>query len=205
MIMSLTPDTLALSGGGVAAIVVGGGLLLLTIVGIVMYNRLVHLRQSCKESWADIDAELQRRHDLIPNIVETVKGYASHERSVLETVTTLRNQAVSAKRQGAADRFDIEQQLGAATSGLMVQLEAYPDLKANANFLQLQQELSETETRIARARRFYNDNVRDFHNGVQMFPSSIVASAGGFKQSEHTYFEAGGSSREPVQVGFDKA
>ena len=205
MIISLTPDTLALSGGGVAAIVVGGGLLLLTIVGIVMYNRLVHLRQSCKESWADIDAELQRRHDLIPNIVETVKGYASHERSVLETVTTLRNQAVSAKRQGAADRFDIEQQLGAATSGLMVQLEAYPDLKANANFLQLQQELSETETRIARARRFYNDNVRDFHNGVQMFPSSIVASAGGFKRSEHTYFEADGSSREPVQVGFDKA
>lgn len=198
-----TPALIALTTGAVVAIAVGGGVLLLIIV-IAMYNKLVRLRQSCKESWSDIDAELQRRHDLIPNIIETVKGYATHEKSVLEEVTTLRNQAVADQGRSPAERAKVEDQLGKATGGLMATFEAYPDLKANENFLQLQNELSETETRIARARRFYNANVRDFSNGVQMFPSSIIAAVGGFKDGEFGFFQADDTAREAVPVDFDR-
>jgi LemA protein len=198
---TMTP-MLALSGGAVVAIAVCAGILLLIIIVVAMYNKLVRLRQSCKESWADIDTELQRRHDLIPNIIETVKGYATHEKSVLEEVTNLRNQAVADKDKGPAERAKIEDQLGKAAGGLVATFEAYPDLKANQNFLQLQTELGETETRIARARRFYNANVRDFSNGVQMFPSSIIAGMGGFKDGEFEFFKADDSAREAVKVDF---
>ena len=197
-----TPVLIAMSTGAVVAIAVGAAVVLLIIIVIAMYNKLVRLRQSCKESWSDIDAELQRRHDLIPNIIETVKGYATHEKSVLEEVTKLRNEAVADKDKSPAERAKVEDQLGKAAGGLMATFEAYPDLKANQNFLQLQNELSETETRIARARRFYNANVRDFSNGVQMFPSSIVAGMGGFKDSEFEFFKADETAREAVQVDF---
>tara|TARA_Y100001954_G_scaffold223546_1_gene261950 strand:+ start:45 stop:650 length:606 start_codon:yes stop_codon:yes gene_type:complete len=197
-----TPVLIAMSTGAVVAIAVGVAVVLLIIIVIAMYNKLVRLRQSCKESWADIDTELQRRHDLIPNIIETVKGYATHEKSVLEEVTKLRNQAVADKDKSPAERAKVEDQLGKAAGGLMATFEAYPDLKANQNFLQLQNELSETETRIARARRFYNANVRDFSNGVQMFPSSIIAGVGGFKDGEFDFFKADETAREAVKVDF---
>lgn len=197
-----TPALIGMSTGAVVAIAVGAAVVLLLIIVIAMYNKLVRLRQSCKESWSDIDAELQRRHDLIPNIIETVKGYATHEKSVLEEVTKLRNEAVADKDKSPAERAKVEDQLGKAAGGLMATFEAYPDLKANQNFLQLQNELSETETRIARARRFYNANVRDFSNGVQMFPSSIVAGMGGFKDSEFEFFKADETAREAVKVDF---
>ena len=194
--------TVALSSGAMTAIIIGAIGLLLVIIVIAMYNKLIRLRQSCKESWADIDAELQRRHDLIPNIIETVKAYATHEKSVLEDVTNLRNQAVADKDKGPAERAKVEDQLGKAAGGLVATFEAYPDLKANQNFLQLQNELGETETRIARSRRFYNANVRDFFNGVQMFPSSIIANVGGFKASEFEFFKADDDANAPVQVDF---
>jgi LemA protein len=197
-----TLQMLALSGGAMTAIVIGAIVLLLGIVVIAMYNKLVRLRQSCKESWADIDTELQRRHDLIPNLIETVKGYAQHEKGVLEEVTNLRNQAVADKNKGPAERAKVEDQLGKAAGGLVATFEAYPDLKANQNFLQLQKELGETETRIARSRRFYNANVRDFFNGVQMFPSSIIAGMGGFKGSEFEFFKADDDAKAPVKVDF---
>ncbi len=195
----ITPPLIGMS---TVAYVVLGLILGLGLSFVLMYNKLVRLRQSCKESWSDIDAELQRRHDLIPNIIETVKGYATHEKSVLEEVTKLRNEAVADKDKSPAERAKVEDQLGKAAGGLMATFEAYPDLKANQNFLQLQNELSETETRIARARRFYNANVRDFSNGVQMFPSSIVAGMGGFKDSEFEFFKADETAREAVKVDF---
>ena len=197
-----TPVLIAMSTGAVVAIAVGVAVVLLIIIVIAMYNKLVRLRQSCKESWADIDTELQRRHDLIPNIIETVKGYATHEKSVLEEVTKLRNQAVADKDKSPAERAKVEDQLGKAAGGLMATFEAYPDLKANQNFLQLQNELSETETRIARARRFYNANVRDFSNGIQMFPGSIIAGVGAFKDGEFDFFKADETAREAVKVDF---
>ena len=197
-----TPVIIALSSGAVVAIAIGAVVVLLVIIVIAMYNKLVRLRQSCKESWSDIDTELQRRHDLIPNIIETVKGYATHEKRVLEDVTQLRNQAVANQGKSPAERAKVEDQLGQAAGSLMATFEAYPDLKANQNFLQLQNELSETETRIARARRFYNAAVRDFFNGVQMFPSSIIAGMGGFKSSEFEFFKADDDAKAPVKVDF---
>lgn len=193
----------ALSGTGITAIVIVGFIFILILWIMSMYNRLVRQRQSCKESWADIDTELQRRHDLIPSLVETVKGYAGHEKSVLDEVTNLRNQAVAANDKGPTTRASVEDQLGRATGGLFATAEAYPDLKANQNFLQLQKELAETETRIARSRRFYNANVRNFRDSAQMFPSSVVAGMGGFHSSEYDFFQVGSESeRAPVEVDF---
>jgi len=202
MIMHNPQALLALSTGAVVAIAIGIGVILLVIIFVAMYNKLVRLRQSCKESWSDIDTELQRRHDLIPNLIETVKGYAQHEKGLLEEVTNLRNKAVADKNKGPAERAKVEDQLGKAAGGLVATFEAYPDLKASKNFLQLQNELGETETRIARARRFYNANVRDFFNGVQMFPSSIIAGVGGFKSSEFEFFKADEDAKAPVKVDF---
>ena len=199
--MTQMPTALALSGEAIAVIVAVA--VLVPIFWFVIVQRgLVRLRQSCKESWADIDTELERRHDLIPNLIETVKGYAAHEKSVLEEVTNLRNQAVASKGKSPAERSKVEDQLGKAATGLFARFEAYPDLKANENFLNLQNQLGETETRIARARRFYNANIRDFMNGVQMFPNSIVAGMGGFRADEFKLFEADESAREAVKVDF---
>ena len=176
LLENTTPTlTLALSGGAISAIVIVAAVVLIALWWIATYNGLVRKKQSCKESWADIDAELKRRHDLIPNLVNTVKGYAAHESGVLTEVTKLRDQAVADQSDNQNTRAKAESMLGAGIGKLMARAEAYPDLKASANFVELQKELAETETRIERARRFYNANTRAFQNGCQVFPSSIIA------------------------------
>ena len=166
--------------------VLGGGILLLVLIVAGMYNGLVKVKNHCDDAWADVDTELQRRYDLIPNLVNTVKGYATHERELLEEVTRLREEC--RKNTGSpASQAQSENQLVSALGGLMVRLEAYPDLKANQNFLQLQQELANTEDRLQSARRFYNGNVRENNNKVQMFPTNIIAGMFSFPARE--YFE----------------
>ena len=152
---------------------------------IVIYNRIVGLRQHLRESWADIDVELKRRHDLIPNLVETVKGYAAHERQTLSKLMELRSRAMSdtAPRALGEDETAIQRQLGR----VFALAEAYPQLKADTNFLELQRELANTEDRLAAARRFYNGNVRELNSLVQSFPSNLVAGMAGATVVE--YFE----------------
>ena len=195
--------TLALSGGAVVAIVIVAVLVLAVFWWIGTYNGLVRKKQSCKESWADIDAELKRRHDLIPNLVNTVKGYAAHESEVLTEVTKLRDQAVADQADSQDTRSKAESMLGAGIGKLMARAEAYPDLKASTNFVELQKQLAETETRIERSRRFYNANVRAFQNGCQVFPSSIIAGTGGFKSAHFEFFKLENASEAaPVDVSF---
>ncbi|MEE2908753.1 MAG: LemA family protein, partial [Planctomycetota bacterium] len=197
------PVMLALTGTVIIIIIVVAVIVILLLWALAVYNGLVRKRQSCKESWSDIDTELKRRHDLIPNLVNTVKGYAAHESGVMEEVTKLRNEAVQVQDKGPEARSKVEGQLGASVDKLIARAEAYPDLKASANFLELQKELSETETRIARSRRFYNSNVREFHNGCQVIPASIIASIGGFKEIEFDFFQVDDvSERDPVDVKF---
>ena len=153
---------------------------LFLVWAVLIYNRLVRLRQHVRESWSDIDVQLKRRHDLIPNLVATVRGYAAHEGSVLENVTRLRAEAMrgelSPRGSSAA-----EAPLAAGLASLFAVAERYPALKADAHYLALQRELAETEDRIAAARRFFNANVRDFNSLCEQFPSSMVAGAGGFR------------------------
>jgi LemA protein len=162
--------------------------LLVLVAGalVISYNRFVSQRNLVAESWRQIDVELHRRHDLIPNLVETVKGYASHERDVFEAVTTARAAAASPGSTPAAQAQQ-EGVLGQALGRLFAVAEAYPDLKASTNFLELQKQLTETEDRIAAGRRFYNANVRALNTRVESFPSNVVASTFGFKPAE--YFE----------------
>jgi LemA protein len=161
-------------------------LVLVAVALVVSYNRFVSQRNLVAESWRQIDVELHRRHDLIPNLVETVKGYASHERGVFEAVTEARAAAAS---PGSTPAIQAQQEgvLGQALGRLFAVAEAYPDLKASTNFLELQRQLTETEDRIAAGRRFYNANVRALNTRVESFPSNIVASTFNFKQAE--YFE----------------
>lgn len=167
---------------------------------IAIYNNLVQLRQSVAESWSAIDTELRRRYDLIPNLVETVKGYATHEKGTLEAVTAARNAAASSQGSPQAQAQN-ENILSGALRQLFALSENYPQLKANENFIQLQKDLDETENRISQARRFYNANVRELNTGVQSFPSSIIASATGFKAAQ--YFEIDdNAARGPVTVKF---
>ena len=169
---------------GVVAVVVLGILLALFAIGI--YNRLVRIRQHMRDSWSGVDVELKRRYDLIPNLVETVKGYATHESETLEKVIQARNVAAS-NHGGPASQAKDESMLIGALRQLAVVVEQYPDLKANTNFVALQGELTETEDRIASARRLYNGNVREMNTAVEVFPSSIVAGMFGFQRAE--YFE----------------
>lgn len=150
------------------------------------YNGLVRLRNHCRESWSGIDTELKRRYELIPNLVETVKGYAKHEREVLERVVEARSRAVASTGSPASQARD-ENVLVGALSSLLVVVENYPDLKASRNFLDLQQELTNTEDRIQAVRRFYNANVRDFNNRIEVIPSNLVAGMFGFQTAE--FFE----------------
>ncbi len=167
-------------------IIVGVPVLVVLIWGIATYNRFVRLRFHIRESWADIDVELKRRYDLIPNLVATVKGYAKHEREVLERVTELRNRAV--KSSGAAVEQAVDESaLMIGMKQLFAVVEGYPELRADAHFLALQKELSLTEDRIAAARRFYNGNVREMKNLREMFPTSIVGNTFGFQPG--TFFE----------------
>ena len=185
----------------IALIVVGvvAALIVLWLVGA--YNGLVRLRNQLKNAWAQIDVQLKRRWDLIPNLVETVKGYASHEKETLENVTQARNIAQGAAGKGVAAQAEAESGLSAALSRLMVVVEAYPDLKANQNFLGLQEELTSTENKIGFSRQFYNDMVMKFNTRTQVFPVNMVAGMFNFKQAE--FFELKDeAAREAPKVEF---
>lgn len=171
-------------------------ILLLVVLGIAfyavsLYNGFVRSRNLIQESWRQIDVELNRRYDLIPNLVETVRAYAAHERNTLEGVTRLRNQAAALAQAGGGavtqERAQAEEALSGAVRNLLVSVEAYPELKSNVNFLELQRELTATEDRIAAGRRFYNANVRNYNTQVESFPSNVLA--GMFKFEKATYFE----------------
>jgi len=159
--------------------VVLGFLLLVVLIVAGMYNSLVRLRNQAKNAWAQIDVQLKRRHDLVPNLVNTVRGYATHEQKTLENVVTARNQAVGATN--VEDRIKAETALGGALGRLMVVMEAYPDLKANQNFLQLQEELTSTENKIAFARQFYNDGVMHYNTKLETFPSNMIGGMFSFR------------------------
>lgn len=189
-----------MSGTLVILIVIVAAVLLVGIPLIVIYNRLVSLRQHVRDAWASIDVELRRRYDLIPNLVETVKGYAGHESETLENVVRLRNQAMANHGSVESQAKDEAQLLG-ALRGLNVVVEQYPQLKADANFRQLQDQLTNTEDRLAAARRFYNGNVREINQVIRMFPSNIVA--GMFSFTPEDYFEVEDESvRAAPQVSF---
>jgi LemA protein len=173
--------------GVIVAVSVAVPVLLLLLFVLVSYNRFVAQRTLVEESWSQVDVELQRRHDLIPNLVNTVKGYAGHETSVLQRVTDARAAAFGHRGDAPADRRPYEEELGGALRGLFAVAEGYPDLKASANFLQLQRELTNTEDRIAAGRRFYNGNVRAFNTRVRTFPSNLIASRFGFRAGD--FFE----------------
>ncbi len=167
---------------------------------IATYNRLVRLRNQVKASWAQIDVQLKRRHSLIPNLVETVKGYAAHERGTLEAVVQARNTAVTASGQGAGAQAAAEGVLTQALGKLFALAEAYPTLKASENFAALQGELANTEDKIAYARQFYNSAVQSLNAAVQQIPTNLIAGVGGFRAEQ--YFEATGGERDDVAVRF---
>jgi len=187
---------LAAPGGLPVVAWVGIGLLVLMLLSAIgIYNGLVRTRNHCDESWSGVETELKRRYDLIPNLVEAVKGYAKHERETLERVVEARNRALANDGSPAAQAAD-ENALVGGLKGLFALSEAYPDLKANRNFLHLQEELTTTENRIQRARRFYNANVRDLANRIETFPSNVLAGMYGFKKRE--FFEIEDSSQREV-------
>lgn len=176
-------------------------LIVLTLVAVIgIYNRLVRLRVQVGNAWADIDVQLKRRTDLVPNLVEAVKGYASHERQTLEAVIDARNRALAAQAAGPAERGRAEGTLTAALRGLVALAESYPQLRAAENFAQLQGALAELEDAIQNARRYYNAVVRDLNTAVQQFPSNLVAGAFGFRNEE--FFEAPDAAREVPPVRF---
>ncbi len=164
------------------------------------YNRLVKLRVTAQNAWSDIDVALKRRADLVPNLVETVKGYAGHERSTLEAVTNARTRAVAAQDAGPAERAAAEAALTGALHGFTLAMEAYPELQASAGFLDLQTQLSETEDQISDSRRYYNAVVRDLNTAVQTFPSNLLAGPMGFHERE--FFEAAEAERATPAVRF---
>jgi len=186
-----------------------GVLAAVVIYGIIMFNRFVALRNRAREAWADIDVQLKRRFDLIPNLVETVKGYASHERETFDAVTEARAKATSieldvSKLTPETIKAFTAAEVGfeSALSKLLAVAENYPDLKANQNFLELQRELSDTENKIQAARRFYNGNVRDLNTGLEQFPGNIVGNMFKFTPMEFFDLEEGDVAKEPVKVSF---
>ena len=181
--------------------IVLGVVVLLVLYIIFAYNHFITLVQRTKEAWADIDVQLKRRYDLIPNLVESVKGYAAHEKGVFENVSAARSAAMSAT--GPEAKGQAENMLAGALKSLFAVAEAYPDLKANQNFLDLQNQLTDTENKIQAARRFYNGNVRDLSTAMQVFPGNIIAST--FRIEPMQYFQldaADQAAREPVAVKF---
>lgn len=174
-------------------------ILVVVIIWIIaVYNGLIRLKNRVDEAWSDIDVQLKRRYDLIPNLVNTVKGYAAHEKQVFENVTAARSRAMGAG--SAADKAQAENMLTGALKSLFAVAEAYPDLKANQNFLELQRELTDTEDKIQAARRFYNGNVRDFNIKIEVFPNNIFAGILHFTKRE--FFETAAGEKEPVKVEF---
>ena len=180
------------------ALIIGGIVVVLLLVGVFLFNRVVRLRNEVNTGWSNIDVQLKRRNDLIPNLVEAVKGYAAHERGVFEEVTAARAtmaQAATPAQAGVADA-----QLGQALGRLFAVAEAYPDLKASQNFLQLQSDLTDTEDKIAAARRYYNATVLAYNNAIQTFPTLLFAGLFGFDGRE--FFAADEGDRAPVAVSF---
>ena len=182
----------------IALLIIVAIVVVLVIVVIGLYNGLVKKRNRVDNAWSQIDVQLRRRYDLIPNLVETVKGYAAHERQTLEAVTQARAAAINA--QGPAEQARAENFLTGALKSLFAVSEAYPDLKANQNFLELQEELTATEGRIAYARQFYNDSVLTYNNSIQTFPGVVFAGMFNFERRE--FFEASDDERGPVRVQF---
>lgn len=178
--------------------------LIIALIGyaIMVYNSLVKNRQMVREGWSGISVQLQRRSDLIPNLLETVKGYMGHEKEVLENVTALRTRAQAVGDDHPAERAGIESMLGAALGKLMAVAEAYPDLKASANFQEFQEALEETEDKLQLSRRYYNGAVRNFNTQVEQFPSNLIAGQFGFQEAE--YFELDDTAdRAAPQVSFN--
>ena len=180
--------------------IVLGTLALIILWVVFTYNRFITLANRTKEAWADIDVQLKRRYDLIPNLIETVKGYATHEAGTLQKVTEARTAAMNA--QGLQAKGQAENMLTGALKSIFALSENYPDLKANANFLELQKELSDTENKIQAARRFYNTNVRDLAIAIKTFPKSIVAGWFKFMPKEFFTLDEGSQEKEPVKVKF---
>ena len=181
-----------------AVIIIVAIVVIALIVFMVMYNRLVRDRNRIDNAWSQIDVQLERRHDLIPNLVEAVKGYAAHERQTFEAVTAARQAGIDAK--GVQEQAAAENQITGALRQLFAVAEAYPDLKANQNFLSLQEELTSTEDRIAYSRQFYNDRVLAYNTKIQKIPSNVIA--GMFNFAPREYFEGDDEKRDPVQVQF---
>ncbi|MFA5232319.1 MAG: LemA family protein [Candidatus Paceibacterota bacterium] len=175
-----------------------GLIVVLVLWFVLIYNSLIVLRNRVKEAWSDIDVQLKRRYDLIPNLVETVKGYAGHERETFEKVTQARNMAMNA--QGIKEKGEAENMLSQTLKSIFALSENYPELKASQNFLELQQELSDTENKIQAARRFYNGNVLELNTKIETVPSNVVANMFSFKQSE--FFQIGEEEKEAPKVGF---
>jgi LemA protein len=183
----------------VIALIVIGVIVLLGLIYILIRNSMIGSRNRVDEAWSGIDVQLKRRHDLVPNLVETVKGYAQHERETFEKVTQARAAAMAA--QGPAQASQAESQLSAALGGLRVVAEQYPELRATENFQQLSRNLSELEDEIQASRRIYNSNVQAYNTKIQIFPNSVVAGTGGFTPRE--FFEiTDAAEREPVEVSF---
>jgi len=176
-----------------------GLVVLIILYAVGVFNSLIRLKNRTDEAWSDIDVQLKRRHDLIPNLVEAVKGYASHERQAFENVTNARAKAISA--QGIAEKAKAENALSNTLKTLFAVAEAYPDLKASTNFLELQRELSDTENKVQASRRFYNGNVRDFNIRIESFPSRIVAGMLKFQKREFFEIEEP-AEREVPEVKF---
>lgn len=181
--------------GSVVAVIV---LILIFVVGV--YNSLVKLRNKVRDQWSQIDVVLKRRNDLIPNIVETVKGYAGYEKETLETLINARNKAVSANT--AKEKMEDNNEVSNALGKLFALAESYPELKANENFLELQRELKETEDKITYARQFYNDSVLTYRNKIETFPSNIIAGMFGFKGTEETFIAITEKEKEVPIVKF---
>ena len=196
----------ASNSGGIAV----AGVVVIVVVAVVViglllwaltaYNRLIRQRNQVRASWAQIDVQLKRRYDLIPNLVETVRGYAEHERGTLDAVVGARNSAINVAGAAPAARAEAENALSQTLGRLFALSEAYPNLKANENFLGLQSELAGTEDKIAYARQFYNSAVQTYNNSVQTIPTTVIAGIGSF--GTESLFEAGGAEQGPVQVHF---
>lgn len=174
--------------------------ILIPLWAVMAYNGLIRRRNQVEEAWSDIEVQMKRRYDLIPNLVETVKGYAGHEKNVLEHVTQARTAAMGAKTAGEHARA--ENMLTDTLKTLFAVAESYPELKANTNFLELQRELSDTENKIQSARRFYNANVRDLNTALESFPTNMIAGSFGFRKREFFDLEEGSPAEKPVNVAF---
>lgn len=191
-----------MGAGLIALIVVGVIVALLIVFVIAIYNSLVQLKVRVEEAWSDITVQLKRRADLIPNLIETVKGYAAHEQGVFQRVTEARSAIMDAANKGPKEAAEAENMFEGALKSLFAVAEAYPDLKANENFMQLQNELVDTEDKIQASRRFYNGGVRDLNTKIEMFPSNIIAGMFSFQKREFFEVDDMASVEKPVAVKF---